>query len=1170
MADADDTKTGHTLTDHLLGRDYVHEHDGDADHDHDHYDFDVDERLEDNPIWIQDHVTLVTVGIDIGSSGTQVIFSRINLRRYGEDLTSRYYVVSRETLFQSPVALTPYSDEERIDDAALAAIIDGAYAAAGVKPDDIDTGVVILTGEALRRENAQAIAGLLAEQRGDFVTATAGHHMESMLAAYGSGASKVSYEQDKRVLNVDIGGGTTKLALVEKGDVVATAAVHIGGRLQVVDEIGRIVRLDPAGRYHARQAGFFWSRGDVLSPAQLDKVAESMADYAGRGAAMRRCRHAVAHLYLTDPIADLGRIDGVMFSGGVGEYVYGRETRDFGDMGRRLGAAIRRRSTAGALPWPLLPAGECIRATALGASEYSVQLSGNTSYISKPGTSCCRAGICRCCSRPSSARRRSTPAALAEAIRAHFTAFDLVEGEGEVALALRWQGAPSYERIAAFAEGIRRGLAATIERRKPIYIMLDGDIAQTLGAISARGAAGRERDPGHRWRGAARFRLHRSRPHPHAVLHRAGDDQVAAVQRGRAPRPPAQRIHHHDHAQAMITITGMIIITIMIIIITAMIITITIITTNMISIRRVGKGASQALQVAPLRCSAVPTRRTACGDLEGRVGRIPSRWRRTVSFSAFARHHGTAARRAGGASTSSRMTDARRGAEDGNAISSASTRRRGQRRGARLWNVAVTAAAERLPPAPAITSRLDSRWLLIGLPVLLVAWLALVPLVFLLWQSVLTPQTAAEPAQWTLENFRAAYGSADNARLLLNSLQFATGAALLALVIGTGLAWMNERTNTPCKTLFFALSLIPLVIPGILFTVAWIMLASPKIGLVNLAFQGLLDTDAVLVDIYSMAGMIWVDGLHYSPMAFLLMTAAFRSMDPALEEQAAMSGASVAQVAGRITLKLAGPAMVGSLLILFVRAIELFEVPALLGLPVGIHVYTSSIYQAIHEYPSRIGLAAAYAMTLLVITALGIYVQSRVSDRGARFATVTGKGFRPRTIDLGRWRYLTAAIFILYFVVIVLLPFLVLLWSSTQRFYSRAVMGRVRPHEPRFLSRRARLSAVRRHGAQQPGAGGGSRHHVMLVSAVIAWVVVRTKMPGRCHARPPGVAAAGVPGDGARARDHGLLSHHRHRRLRHAVDHADRLCHALSSLRHALQHRLDAADPRGAGGVRRR
>lgn len=479
---AEDRKPSHTVADHLLGQDVVHEHDGDADHDHDHFEFDSDERLEENPIWIQDHVTLVTVGIDIGSSGTQVIFSRINLRRYGEDLTSRYYVVSRETLFQSPVALTPYSSDERIDDAALGAIIDEAYAAAGIEPQDIDTGVVILTGEALRRENAEAIAALLAEQRGDFVTATAGHHMESMLAAYGSGASKLSYDEGKRILNVDIGGGTTKVGIVDNGNVTATAALHIGGRLQVVDDIGRIVRLDPAGKFHARQAGFYWSRGDVLSPAQLDKVAASMADLLVAALTQRPVPHAVEHLYLTDPIAEFGRIDGVMVSGGVGEYVYGREDRDFGDMGRRLGRAIRSRIDSGALPWPLLPAGECIRATALGASEYSVQLSGNTSYITKPGELLPRRNLQVL--QPSYVCEESIDAdKLAKAIRAHFTAFDLIEGEGEVALALRWRGAPSYERILAFAEGIRHGLATTIERRKPLYIMLDGDVAQTLGAI---------------------------------------------------------------------------------------------------------------------------------------------------------------------------------------------------------------------------------------------------------------------------------------------------------------------------------------------------------------------------------------------------------------------------------------------------------------------------------------------------------------------------------------------------------------------------------------------------------------------------------------------------------------------------------------------------------------
>jgi ethanolamine utilization protein EutA len=472
---------GHTVADHVYGQDLMHEHEGEADHDHDW--IDEDERLEDNPLWIQDHVTLHSVGIDIGSAGTQIIFSRINLRRLGEDLSSRYYVVSRETLFQSPVALTPYSSEERIDEAKLGVIIDDAYAAAKIHPDDIDTGVVILTGEALRRENAQAIAGVLAEQGGEFVTATAGHHMEAMLAAYGSGAARVSSDENKRVLNIDIGGGTTKLGLVEKGKVLATAAFHVGGRLQVVDEDQRIIRLDPAGKYHAKQAGFSWNVGDTATPAQMDKVAEGMADLLVAALTRRPLPPEVAHLYLTDPIADLGRIDGIMFSGGVGEYVYQRETRDFGDMGQRIGRAILRRVESGALPWPLLPAGECIRATALGASEYSVQLSGNTSFISNPGALLPRRNLQVL--QPSFVCEDSIdPEMLAQAIRAHFTLFDVPQdGDSEVALAFRWQGPPSYERLSAFAEGIKRAMAGRLAKQQPLHVMLDGDVAQTLGAI---------------------------------------------------------------------------------------------------------------------------------------------------------------------------------------------------------------------------------------------------------------------------------------------------------------------------------------------------------------------------------------------------------------------------------------------------------------------------------------------------------------------------------------------------------------------------------------------------------------------------------------------------------------------------------------------------------------
>jgi iron(III) transport system permease protein len=232
-------------------------------------------------------------------------------------------------------------------------------------------------------------------------------------------------------------------------------------------------------------------------------------------------------------------------------------------------------------------------------------------------------------------------------------------------------------------------------------------------------------------------------------------------------------------------------------------------------------------------------------------------------------------------------------------------------------------------------------------------------------------------------------------------------------------------------------------------------------------------------------------------MAFLIMTAAFRSMDPSLEESAMMSGASVPQIAWRITLKLSWPAVCATLLILFVRAIESFEVPALLGLPVGIQVFTSSIYQAIHAYPSKIGLASSYAVTLLFITAIGIYFQSRLSSQGSKYSTVTGKGFRPRAMDLGRWRYLTAAVFLLYFSFIVVLPFLVLLWSSLQKFYSvpsLAAMHNLTFDAYKFiLNYPTLISAV----GNSLLLAVGCATVVMLLTSVICWIVVKTKLPGR-------------------------------------------------------------------------
>ena len=401
------------------------------------------------------------------------------------------------------------------------------------------------------------------------------------------------------------------------------------------------------------------------------------------------------------------------------------------------------------------------------------------------------------------------------------------------------------------------------------------------------------------------------------------------------------------------------------------------------------------------------------------------------------------------------------------------------------------------PPRSDEPRAFDWKWIVIGTCVAFTVYIAVIPLGFLLWQSFRTPQTAATDAVFTVGNYAVAYGSSDTWQLFWTSIQFASGTALFAFVVGTTLAWMNERTNTPFKSVFFALSIIPLIIPGILFTVAWILLASPQIGIINLVMQGWLGLEEPPFDIYSLGGMIWVDGLHYSPMAFLLMSAAFRAMDPSLEESATMSGANIFQVARRVTLRLTWPAIVATILILFVRAIESFEVPALLGLPAGIEVFTSAIYQAVHRYPSQVGLASAYAVALLVITTAGVYWVSRLSSRGSRYATVTGKGFRPRQIDLGRWRWGAAAIFFVYFLLIVVLPFAVLLWSSFQRFYavpSMEALQNLTLDPYRFILAYPNLTRTIWNSVV---LALGTATIVMLVTSVICWIVVKTSLPGR-------------------------------------------------------------------------
>jgi ethanolamine utilization protein EutA len=470
----------HSLNDHMFGEAMGHVHAPGEDHDHDHDD-DGHEVLDSTSKALE-LVPLVSMGLDIGSSGTQIVFSRLTMRGPGEPGAMRRQAKSRETLYLSPVSLTPFADGETIDTDRLRAIVDRAYAAAVLTPDDIETGAVIMTGAAARRANAQAIMAMLSTESGELVAAVAGDHMEAMLAAYGSGAVERSRRDGSRIVNVDVGGATTKFALIEDGRIRATAAMHGGGRLMAIDRQDTITRLDPQGAAFAARAGIDWQIGAIARREDVQRVADAIADAITAVLTSAEPPQAGQSLFVTDPLPQLTGLDGVLFSGGVAEYVYARETRDFGDLGWRLGRTLRARCDAGAIPWPLLPAGECIRATALGASEFSVQMSGRTCCITSHAALLPRRNL-PVIQPPFAFSGDIDAAALAEAIRAHREAFGDDDPTREMAFAFRWRGEPSWERLRACGEGIATGLADRIATGGPLFLMIEGDAALNLGAM---------------------------------------------------------------------------------------------------------------------------------------------------------------------------------------------------------------------------------------------------------------------------------------------------------------------------------------------------------------------------------------------------------------------------------------------------------------------------------------------------------------------------------------------------------------------------------------------------------------------------------------------------------------------------------------------------------------
>jgi iron(III) transport system permease protein len=366
----------------------------------------------------------------------------------------------------------------------------------------------------------------------------------------------------------------------------------------------------------------------------------------------------------------------------------------------------------------------------------------------------------------------------------------------------------------------------------------------------------------------------------------------------------------------------------------------------------------------------------------------------------------------------------------------------------------------------------------------LVCALALLPVGYLVWN------TFDDAGGIGLGNFRDAYGGDGLGSLAGNSLWFAAGASAVALVSGTGLAFLVVRTDLPFRRVLFVGALVPFIIPGILYTIAWVLLASPRIGLL----RGALPDEA---DVFSLGGMILVEGFHLSPLVFLLVAAALRSTDPALEEAAVASGARPGTVLRRVTLPLVRPALYGALLVMVVRALESFETPVLLGLPAGIRVFTSGIWRALDRFPADVGEAGALAVPLLLITGVGVFLYGRIARSGARYETITGRGYRAARIELGRWRWPFAAAAGTYLAVAAGLPLFILVYASTQRSYAPPSLERIADGTLDRYGTLLRDEATLRAVANSLLLAAGAATAVMLVMAAIAWFLVRGRGPGR-------------------------------------------------------------------------
>ncbi len=421
----------------------------------------------------EDEIKLTSVGVDIGSSTSHLVFSRLELSQEG----TRYVVKKRIVLSESEILLTPYTDDLTIDMERLERFINEQYQRAELKREDVDTGALILTGVAVRRRNSRAIAELFAEEAGRFVSVTAGDGLETTMAAHGSGAVARSGREDAVVLNIDVGGGTSKIAVCAGGRVREVTAIDVGARLLAMDGGNTVVRIEEAGRRHGGKVGVELELGQSMNEQTLEAIASEMADRLFEVVNQQELTDETRELLRLPPLSYRGKVDAVTFSGGVSEFIYGHAENGYGDMGAILGREIRRRVEG--LGVPILEPAARIRATVIGASQYTIQVSGSTIFISPPDAVPVRnVPVVRI---DFEWGDDIDPAEVIGAIDNALRRLDLQDGRQPVALAFHWEGSATFARLQGFCGAVAEGLKSILDKGHPLLLVNDGDIGGILG-----------------------------------------------------------------------------------------------------------------------------------------------------------------------------------------------------------------------------------------------------------------------------------------------------------------------------------------------------------------------------------------------------------------------------------------------------------------------------------------------------------------------------------------------------------------------------------------------------------------------------------------------------------------------------------------------------------------